>query len=120
MRFVKALKGVPTCYIFACPQDTSPRPPFHALVPQGSSREPGLILVSVGGKIRFWESIGIGLAGGDNFNASMLEDMEYDEEVTNLVRADVSCSPDGESPSENHNPRPTLTFSRLLMEDSIA
>lgn len=93
--FCKALKGVPTCYIFACPQDTSSRPPLHALVPQGS-REPGLILVSVGGKIRFWENIGIGLAGGDNFTASMLEDVEHDEEVTNLVRADVSCFPHSE------------------------
>ena len=71
----------------------------------------------MGGKIRFWESIGIGLAGGDNFNASMLEDMEYDEEVTNLVRADVSCSPYGEILLTNHNPRPTLTFSPSLMED---
>jgi nuclear pore complex protein Nup133 len=54
------------------------------------SREPGLILVSAGGKIRFWESIGTGLAGGENFTASSLEDMEHDEMVTNLVRADVS------------------------------
>ncbi|KAF9533020.1 hypothetical protein CPB83DRAFT_903494 [Crepidotus variabilis] len=85
----QALKGIPTCYIFACPQDVALRPPFHALVPQGSSREPGLILVSAGGRIRFWDSIGIGLAGGENFSASQLEDMVYDEEVTNLVRADA-------------------------------
>ncbi|KAF8964670.1 hypothetical protein BDZ97DRAFT_1660027 [Flammula alnicola] len=86
----QAIKGIPTCYIFSCPQDLrSPRPPFHALVPQGLSREPGLILVSAAGHIRFWDSIGIGLAGGDNYVVSQLEDVEYDEEVTNLVRADA-------------------------------
>ncbi|CAA7271672.1 unnamed protein product [Cyclocybe aegerita] len=85
----QAIKGIPTCYIFSCPKDSSLRPPFHALVPQGPSREPGLVLVSPSGKIRFWDSIGIGLAGGENFNASQLDDMEYDEEVTNLIRADA-------------------------------
>lgn len=68
------------------------KPPFHALVPQGSSREPGLILVSPLGSIRFWDSIGSGLAGGENYSSSAIEDMEDDEEVTNLVRADVSKS----------------------------
>lgn len=38
----------------------------------------------------------MGLAGGENFSASSLEDMEHDEEVTNLVRADVSCYSDAE------------------------
>ncbi|KIM49090.1 hypothetical protein M413DRAFT_95576 [Hebeloma cylindrosporum] len=83
-------QGIPTCYIFSSPQDSrSPRPPFHALVPQGSSREPGLILVSAAGSVRFWDSIGIGLAGGENYSSSILNDMEYDEEVTNLIRADT-------------------------------
>lgn len=90
--FSKALKGIPTCYIFACPQDASIRPPLHALVPQGFSREPGLILVSAGGFIRFWDSIGIGLAGGENYSASQLDDIDRDEEVTNLLRTDVSLS----------------------------
>lgn len=88
--FLKALKGIPTCYIFACPQDSSIRPPLHALVPQGPSREPGLMLVSAGGNIRFWESIGIGLAGGENYSVSQLDDIEHEEEITNLLRADVS------------------------------
>ncbi|KAF9476583.1 methyltransferase type 11 [Pholiota conissans] len=86
----QAIKGIPTCYIFSCPRDIRfRRPPFHSLVPQGPAREPGLILVSSAGQIRFWESIGIGLAGGDNFVASQLEGMEYEEEVTNLIRADA-------------------------------
>ncbi|KDR81643.1 hypothetical protein GALMADRAFT_239719 [Galerina marginata CBS 339.88] len=86
----QAIKGIPTCYIFSCPYDPrTPRPPFHALAPQGPSREPGLILVSTSGQIRFWDSIGIGLAGGDNYVSYQLDDMEYDEEVTNLVRSDA-------------------------------
>jgi nuclear pore complex protein Nup133 len=47
-------------------------------------------LVSAAGSVRFWDSIGIGLAGGENYSSSDLNDMEYDEEVTNLIRADVS------------------------------
>ena len=31
----------------------------------------------------------MGLAGGDNFIASQIEEMDEDEEVTNLVSADV-------------------------------
>jgi len=90
--YAKARKGVPTCYIFSCPQDyKSPRPPLHALVPQGPSREPGLILISPTGQIRFWDSISMGLAGGDNFIASQIDEMDEDEEVTNFVPADVGC-----------------------------
>ena len=33
----------------------------------------------------------MGLAGGDNFIASQIEEMDEDEEVTNLVSADVGC-----------------------------
>jgi hypothetical protein len=33
----------------------------------------------------------MGLAGGDNFIASQIEEMEEDEEVTNVVSADVGC-----------------------------
>ncbi|KAF7294905.1 Methyltransferase type 11 [Mycena indigotica] len=85
---VQALKGIPTCYIFACPQDeNSSTPPFHGLVPYTSAREPGLMLVSVSGEIRFWDSIGIGLAGGQNYSTNQLE-MADDDEVTNLIRAD--------------------------------
>jgi len=48
-----------------------------------------LILVSAAGLVRFWDSIGIGLAGGENYSSSNLNDMENDEEVTNFIRADV-------------------------------
>jgi nuclear pore complex protein Nup133 len=85
----QAVKGTPTCYIFSCPQDDDhSSPPFHCLVPYGSSREPGLILVSLSGTIRLWGSIGIGLAGGDNYSTIQLN-LSPSEQITNLVRADV-------------------------------
>ncbi|KAI0636924.1 Non-repetitive/WGA-negative nucleoporin C-terminal-domain-containing protein [Trametes polyzona] len=89
-KYSQALTGTPTCYIFNCPRDPYPPPmatPFHALVPFGSQREPGLIVCSNIGQIRFWDSIGMGLAGGDNFSFSLLN-LEQGENVTNLVRAD--------------------------------
>ncbi|KAH8107113.1 Non-repetitive/WGA-negative nucleoporin C-terminal-domain-containing protein [Cristinia sonorae] len=89
-KYTQALTGTPTCYIFSCPQDVSPihmATPLHALVPYGSSREPGLILATPGGHVRFWDSLGSGLAGGDHFSSLSLE-LADDERVTTLTRAD--------------------------------
>ncbi|KAJ7685205.1 hypothetical protein DFH06DRAFT_34186 [Mycena polygramma] len=84
----QAVKGTPTCYIFSCPPDHDRNsPPFHELVPYTSAREPGLILVSLSGEIRFWDSIGIGLAGGQNYSVTNLG-LSSDEVVTNLLRVD--------------------------------
>lgn len=91
---VQALTGTPTCYIFSCPTDAFPPPmttPFHALVPYGPQREPGLIVSSNIGQVRFWDSIGMGLAGGDNYTLSNL-DLKEGECVTSLIRVDVSGS----------------------------
>ncbi|THH33962.1 hypothetical protein EUX98_g282 [Antrodiella citrinella] len=90
-KYTQALTGTPTCYIFSCPQDASPiqmSTPLHALVPHGPSREPGLILVTPGGNVRFWDSLGIGLAGGDHFTPLSLELVD-EERVTTLTRADT-------------------------------
>ncbi|KAI0831351.1 hypothetical protein BC628DRAFT_1311430 [Trametes gibbosa] len=89
-KYSQALTGTPTCYIFSCPREADPPPmatPFHALVPFGLQREPGLIVCSNIGQVRFWDSIGMGLAGGDNFSSSLLP-LAQSENVTNLVRAD--------------------------------
>jgi nuclear pore complex protein Nup133 len=83
----QALKGIPTCYIFACPMENVC--PYHALVPYGPSREPGLILLSVKGEIKFWDSIGIGLAGGEHYSSTFL-DLVGSEYISNFIRADVS------------------------------
>ena len=62
--------------------------PFHALVPHGTTREPGLIIISPQGQIRFWDGLGMGLAGGDNF-AHFVLDLEESETMTTLTRSDV-------------------------------
>lgn len=88
----QALKGIPTCYIFACPWDqTCTDPPFHGLFPHGPlSSEPGLVLISHSGEIRFWDNIGIGLAGGEHYSKTNLG-LTDGELVTDLLRADVSA-----------------------------
>jgi nuclear pore complex protein Nup133 len=85
--YSQALKGTPTCHIFACPMENVC--PYHALVPYGPSREPGLILLSVKGEFRFWDSIGIGLAGGEHYSSTLL-DLVGSEYISNFIRADVS------------------------------
>ncbi|KAI0035097.1 hypothetical protein K488DRAFT_44136 [Vararia minispora EC-137] len=84
----QALTGAPTCYIFPCPADRVVRnPPFHAFVPRTNLREPGLILMSPTGEIRFWDNIGIGLAGGDHYFKAVL-DLKAGETATSLIRSD--------------------------------
>lgn len=63
--------------------------PLHALVPFGSAREPGLILISPAGLVHFWDSLGMGLAGGTPSSMSSLS-LNEDERVTAFTRADVS------------------------------
>ncbi|EJF65900.1 hypothetical protein DICSQDRAFT_49916 [Dichomitus squalens LYAD-421 SS1] len=90
-KYSQALTGTPTCYIFSCPLDVSPPPmttPFHALVPFGAQREPGLIISSNIGQVKFWDSIAMGLAGGDNYTFLLLG-LQTGENVTSLARADA-------------------------------
>jgi nuclear pore complex protein Nup133 len=42
----------------------------------------------MGGEVRFWDSIGIGLAGGEHFSKTRLE-LSSREIITNFIRADV-------------------------------
>ena len=69
-----------------------------------------MILISHTGQIRFWDSIAIGLAGGENFASSQLEDLEYDEEVTCFHRVDVRLIPHSQ-PSSTDGPSPKPSFS---------
>jgi nuclear pore complex protein Nup133 len=82
------LSGIPTCYIFPCPADPSQAAPLHAFVPYGGSREPGLILVSPSGEVWFWNNIGVGLAGGEQYSKILLE-LESNEIINLLTRLDV-------------------------------
>ncbi len=82
------LVGVPTCYIFPCPADPSQAAPLYAFVPYGGSREPGLILASQSGEVWFWNNIGVGLAGGEQYSKILLE-LQSKEIVNSLTRLDV-------------------------------
>jgi nuclear pore complex protein Nup133 len=77
------------CYIFKCPPSTQRTTPHHILIPHSLNREPGLVLISVDGEIRFWDSIGIGLAGGDHYSTTRLN-LNADELITFVARRDVS------------------------------
>ena len=81
--------GTPTCYIFPCPMDyPMASAPFLSLASYDGTREPGLVLLSPGGKVRFWDSIGLGLTGGEHAYTSSLG-LEDEEIVTCFVRAGV-------------------------------
>lgn len=83
---------MPTCYIFPSPTEyPHAAPPFISLLPYDGGREPGLILLSQGGKLRFWDSIGLGLTGGDFTDTSSL-DLASGEIVTCFVRAEVNAT----------------------------
>ena len=86
-KYTQSLPTTPTCYIFPCPKDY-PNVPFSALVSFGSSREPGLILLSQSGEMPFWDSIGLGLTGGDRTDSLQL-DLGTNEVVTAFVYAEV-------------------------------
>ncbi|KAN0123739.1 Non-repetitive/WGA-negative nucleoporin C-terminal domain containing protein [Russula decolorans] len=79
--------GIPTCYIFPCPADSSQAAPLYAFVPYGGSREPGLILASQSGEVWFWNNIGAGLAGGEQYSKILLE-LQSNEIVNSLTRLD--------------------------------
>lgn len=79
--------GIPTCYIFPCPADPSQAAPLYAFVPYGGSREPGLILASQSGEVWFWNNIGAGLAGGEQYSKILLE-LQSNEVVNSLTRLD--------------------------------
>ncbi|KAF8478553.1 Non-repetitive/WGA-negative nucleoporin C-terminal-domain-containing protein [Russula ochroleuca] len=81
------LVGIPTCYIFPCPADPSQAAPLYAFVPYSSSREPGLILASQSGEVWFWNNIGVGLAGGEQYSKILLE-LQTNEIVNSLTRLD--------------------------------
>ncbi|KAG8900327.1 hypothetical protein FRB99_006115, partial [Tulasnella sp. 403] len=79
----------PTCYIFPMPSSVGPSnsnlSPFASLVSYGTAREPGLIVASGSGDVRFWDSIGTGLSGAEHFYSLTL-DLSAGEYITGLYR----------------------------------
>jgi hypothetical protein len=86
--------GSSTCYIFPNPEPSSSTskipsaPPMASLVPRGASREPGLILCSAAGEIRFWSNIATGLTGGEHFQAANIS-LSTSEVIVQLCRCEV-------------------------------
>ncbi|EJD52940.1 hypothetical protein AURDEDRAFT_110780 [Auricularia subglabra TFB-10046 SS5] len=83
-----------TCYLFPTPglsaRATAPTHltlPVASLVHYGPLREPGLILISKTGELRFWESIGVGLSGAEGFAAQQIP-LQVGEEIVALHRCD--------------------------------
>ncbi|KAG1753426.1 hypothetical protein EDB19DRAFT_1892754 [Suillus lakei] len=133
-----ALACPTTCYILPCPSSSQdyaqpPSAPFYALVPSRSRSEPGLVLLSIRGDIRFWDSITSGLAGGGSFESISLE-LGEGEYTSGLLRVDgqiyIASTSHGRlfrltltSQSGRHTlsarlfappPTPGLSFARLL------
>ncbi|KDQ07351.1 hypothetical protein BOTBODRAFT_192479 [Botryobasidium botryosum FD-172 SS1] len=86
--------GSSTCYIFPAPDfrhaDGAPTHliiPVASIVPYSSSREPGLIVCSATGEVRFWDSIAPGLAGAEKYHTTRLP-VSADEYVTALYRCE--------------------------------
>lgn len=79
----------PTCYMFPMPSVTTTSgnllTPFASFVPYGTTREPGLIVASGTGELRFWDSVDTGLAGAEHFTSTQL-DLVAAEYVTGLYR----------------------------------
>ncbi|KZV86547.1 hypothetical protein EXIGLDRAFT_840672 [Exidia glandulosa HHB12029] len=87
-------RGSITCYLFPspglAPRSTAPTHltlPVASLVHYGPLREPGLILISQTGELRFWESIGVGLSGAEGFVSNQLM-LQSGEQVVALHRCD--------------------------------
>ncbi|QRW15198.1 non-repetitive/WGA-negative nucleoporin carboxy-terminal protein [Ceratobasidium sp. AG-Ba] len=92
----KRTHGSPTCYIFPTPrQQTGAGSASHlmipnvSLIPYGSSREPGLIMVSSTGEIRLWESINAGLAGAEQFYSNSVP-LSSSEHVSTMYRSEAA------------------------------
>ncbi|KAG9086775.1 hypothetical protein FS749_003384 [Ceratobasidium sp. UAMH 11750] len=88
--------GSPTCYIFPTPrQQASTGAASHlmlpnvSLIPYGSSREPGLVMIASTGEIRLWESINAGLAGAEQFYSSSVP-LSAGEYVSTMYRSEAA------------------------------
>lgn len=59
----------PACYIFPNPASSLSAKdlPLSSFVPYQSSQEPGLMLISTTGDLRFWVNVSLGLTGGESY-----------------------------------------------------
>lgn len=64
--------------------------PLAALVNYPSGREPGLVVCSVDGHLRFWDSLSVALTGVERFSTALLPQLEKGEIVRHLISISVS------------------------------
>lgn len=82
-----------TCYIFPNPSTPGRNDaPYASFVPYRSSQEPGLILCSENGAVRYWDNVSLGLTGGETYRALQLG-LATGERVLRMTRADVGALP---------------------------
>lgn len=88
--YVPTAGAAQACYIFPNPVSRDGRgAPYSCFAPYQSAQEPGLILCSPTGEVRFWLSIGLGLTGGEDYQTLDLG-LSVGECVVNMLRRDVS------------------------------
>ncbi|KAG8998690.1 hypothetical protein FRB93_013469 [Tulasnella sp. JGI-2019a] len=85
----RTMSVLPTCYIFPTPRDVnierSRLTPVAEFVPYDGAREPGLLVVSPSGEIRYWESVDAGLSGAEKYHQSQVN-MDQTEYVKTVYR----------------------------------
>ncbi|CAO1636727.1 unnamed protein product [Sympodiomycopsis kandeliae] len=83
-----------TCYTFQTASQQNGKTAIHALphaalVPRSSEREPGLLLASVDGQIRFWDSISASLTGQER-SQTLNVALGANENIVGLTRTDAA------------------------------
>ena len=79
------------CYIFPNPASPSEGShlPLGCFVPRPRLQDPGFLLASPSGSIRYWTSISLGLTGGERYQSAQVS-LGPTEVVTKLVHLEVS------------------------------
>lgn len=81
----------PTVYPFPASSSASRNPaPALAAFHQSGTTEPGLILVSPSGEVRFWEHLSLALSNVDRYQTIQL-DLQGDS-VERIWSVEVSCA----------------------------
>ena len=95
MAFLQRTHSSPTCFTFPAPipsygHAASQPPVLAALYTGASSGEPGMILISTTGHVRFWETMSLALANVERYQSMKLE-LGDDDLAQRIFKIDVSA-----------------------------
>ncbi|WVQ78640.1 hypothetical protein IAT38_000727 [Cryptococcus sp. DSM 104549] len=80
--YVKRTHSAPTTYTFQAPipvySDSTSSPALTALYTSSASSEPGIIVVSASGEIRFWENMSLALSNSSKYQTTQIDLAEDD------------------------------------------